>query len=70
VPLALLVIVNTEDALLTAVHAQPLVVVIVTLPEPPAELNDAVVGDTEYEQPALDGHPISANIPSVIGPGL
>ena len=63
-----LVIVAIEP-LLAADHEQDDAVVTVTVPVPPLAVKDAVVGETLYEH-AASVHPISFNIPIVIGPGL
>ena len=52
VPLAPDVIV-IHDALLTAVHPQPLLAVTATLPDPPLDPKLCNVGDAEYVQAAV-----------------
>jgi hypothetical protein len=42
-----------HDALLVVVHAQPLTVLTVTLPDPPAAGKDTVVVEREYAQEGL-----------------
>ena len=63
VPLAPDVTVS-HDALLLAVHPQPLVAVIVTEPVPPAEGSDWVFAESAYEQESADC--VTVNVPPAI----
>jgi hypothetical protein len=63
VPLAPDVTVS-HDALLLAVHAQPLVAVMVTEPVPPADGSDWLFADSAYEQESTSW--VTVNVPPAI----
>ena len=63
VPLAPDVTVS-HDAVLLAVHPQPLVAVIVTEPVPPADGSDWLFAESAYEQESADC--VTVNVPPAI----
>jgi hypothetical protein len=63
VPLAPDVTVS-HDALLLAVHPQPLVAVMVTEPVPPADGSDWLFAESAYEQESADC--VTVNVPPAI----